>query len=240
MTTPPPDLERLAQLTRRYADCSRDAAGLATLWGGALFLFLAGMGLGIGLKGLEQVEATQGLGAALRQLFRSGYPAPFAFRVMLTFTPLVWFVGWSWLGYLSRRRFGRVTSVPEPLSRLFLALLGTACIADGAYSALRPWLWSLSVDPLARWAPLAMSLAGALMLWTLRKEATIEGGGTLMILLLSSMSLVSKGISDAWLLLLAGFLVLAVAYLVLGGLRFAGYLKVARELDALGGRDGAA
>lgn len=240
MSRPVTDLARLSSLTQRYAELSKDGAGLATLWGGLLFLMLAGMAFGGGLRGFEGMEAVHGFKAALLKLFRGGYPLSPTTRWIFLLSPVIWFLGWRLLVARGRRGLGRVTARPEAAQTATTVILAATCLVPAVYFALRPWLWGVAHDPVARWSVLALGLLGAGLTGLVRREASSEGTTTLLILVVSGITLVGHGVSDVFLLLGLPYLGLAVYCIVRGGIRFVRFRQVVQELGGLGSNHGEA
>jgi hypothetical protein len=234
----PDRLAHIENLTRRYARYRPCGAGLGALWGGIVYQFFAGMALGWVLR---QVEPCATLRDFARALFRSQAHLPRLLVVSAIAAPLL-----IWLGvYLIQRgvdrRFGRVVGEPHEgiqfprwLLPGFVILVGLITLAFGAFNhkALFPNDPAYNLDAWKVGGILSIALLA--LLWG--RAGQDQQTRTLMMLAsLPSILALTAGPADLFMLSFtsAAYLILMFAAMVKGALRFGGFLKVSRELDAL-------
>lgn len=237
MSSPRPDLERLSDLTRRYAKFSQDAAGLATIWGGSLFLFIAGLAWGRCMKVFEQSSAPGTPLAFLRFLVHGEHPLNKGIQILIILSPIIWYLGWRLLNIWSQRQFGRVSTQPEGTltPAASLGIWAGLCLGALGYFAARPWLFGKPLDPLAYWGSLALLLVGPFLVWSGRKDLSSDGRSVLMMLAFAGAFLLQTGISERLIVLLVPYSGLAIYLMARGAIRLGSYFEVVHQLGTLRG-----
>ncbi|GEM_PF-4862580 len=231
LSKPVRDMDHLQDLTRRYAECSKDAAGIATLWGGMLFLFLSGMAVGVAMAFYERDGVSGGI-PALRYFLVNDHALPHVFQLFFGLSPLVWFLGFWLVSLWSRGQFGRVVAQAEGQDEarkraVVLGLLGVLTL----YLALRPVLWGIHLERWAFWGGIAVPALGGLLLVARWRDLSQEGRSILMVLTVTGTLFVHAGIGASLILLVPPYAVLSVVYLFRGLRRFRNYRGVVRELE---------
>ncbi|HET8900802.1 MAG TPA: hypothetical protein VFM84_02590 [Holophagaceae bacterium] len=227
-------LTRLEDLTRRYAKCRPGGAGLGMLWGGLVYQFSAGLTLGWVLRQVTDKDT-------MHTLIHSQMKTPVMLMAAGIATPIVVWLGVCLLQGWVDKRFGAV--VGQPASRVQYPrwlLPGFVIGCEGmllVFSFLNAFVVNRNdpahaLDPWKVGGALAIALLA--VLWG-RAEQDQQTRGLMMAVSIPSIFILMSGpvnlleisvISGAYLALMLGLM-------IKGALRFAEFLKVSRELDAL-------
>jgi len=235
MTTP--DLDRMEDLTRRYARYSQGAAGLGAVLGGLAFLFQGGLLFGYGLGhflGHACNCPTRGL---WKFFLRNELPPPLWMQIELVALPLAWWAARVALHRWATRTMGEVQEQRTGF-RLAWKRLDVICgLAAGPAMLIFFSVPKAMLGLPTTWLPFVLGsfllLLAPVVAWTQRRSYASEDLGAGQLLFLAAAMTLNIGIGPSVAITVPLFLALSIGYFFTGLWQHWHFRKVRQELAAL-------
>lgn len=233
----PPDLERMEDLTRRYARYSQGAAGLGAVLGGLAFSFQGGLLFGYGLAEFLRHACNCPTRSLWKFFLRNEMPPPLWMQLELVALPLAWWAARVALHRWATRTIGEVQEQRmgfrlawkrlDVLSGLIggpalVILFSVRKALEGLPKSLTPFVLGL----------LLLALH-PIVTWTQRRSYASEDFGAGMCLFLAASFTLNYGIGPSVALMVPPYLACAIAFFFRGLWQHWQFRKVSKELAAL-------
>lgn len=231
------ELDRMEDLTRRYARHSQGAAGLGAVLGGLAFLAQGGLLFGYGLGYFMRYGCDCPTRSAWKFFLRNELPPPLLLQLLLISIPLVWWAARFKLHRWATSAFGEVQQTRTGFRKTYARIDYLGSLAAGPALLIFFSIWKGITGHPAAWTPFFL---GAMLLllapwvaWTQRRSHSCEDLEAGQMVFLGSALALNSGIGISVALMVPAFLILASIYVVLGLWHHLQFRKIRAELAAL-------
>lgn len=232
-----PDLDRMEDLTRRYARYSQGAAGLGAVLGGLAFLFQGGLLFGYGFGHFLRHACNCPIRSLWKFFLRNELPPPLWMQIELVALPLVWWAARVALHRWATRTIGEVQEQRTGFRLAWKRLDVLSGLIGGPalmiFFSLRK---VLDGHPTA-WTPFILGLLllvlQPVVTWTQRRSYAAEDFGAGVSLFLAGSFTLNYGIGPSVALLVPAYLVLVIGFFFTGLWQHWHFRKVRQELAPL-------
>ena len=215
-----PDLERMEDLTRRYARYSQGAAGLGGVLGGLALLFQGGLLFGHGLGHFMRHVCHCPTRSLWKFFLRNELPAPLWLQLELVALPLAWWAARVALHRWATRTMGEVQEQRTGFRLAWKRLDVLSGLIGGPALVIIFSLRKVLDGHPTGWSPFVLGLVllvlQPVVTWTQRRSYAAEDLGAGMSLFLAGSFALNYGIGPSVALLVPAYLVLAIAFLFTG------------------------
>lgn len=231
------ELDRMEDLTRRYARHSQGAAGFGAVLGGVAFLFQGGLLFGYGFGYFLRYSCDCPTRSVWKFFLRNELAPPLLLQLLLMSIPLVWWAARFKLHRWANDAYGEVQQIRTGFRMRYARMDYLGSLAMGPALLIFFSIWKGITGHPTTWTPFFLGavllLLAPLVAWTQRRSHSCEDLEAGQMLFLGSALTLNLGIGISVALMVPPFFVLATVYVVLGLWHHLQFRKVRAELAAL-------